>query len=116
MPKSPVTLLHNPRCSTSRRALALLQERGIDPLIVEYLKDPPTAGEIRDILKKMKASPRDLIRRKESLYRELGLDSADDKTLIEAMAAHPILIERPVVIRGARAALGRPLDNLESLL
>jgi arsenate reductase (glutaredoxin) len=116
MPSKSVTILHNPRCSTSRKALELLHDRGIEPVIVEYLKDPPTADEIRAILKKLKASPRELIRKKEALYRELNLDSADDDALIDAMAAHPILIERPVVIRGARAALGRPLDNIDALL
>lgn len=112
----PFTLLHNPRCSTSRKALELLESRDIQPRIVEYLKDPLDETEIRDLLKKLSAGPRDLVRKKEPLFKELGLEAANDNALIRAMAAHPVLIERPVLIRGKRAAIGRPLSQIEELL
>lgn len=116
MPAKSVTIFHNPRCSTSRKGLELLQSRGIEPEIVEYLKTPPTREELVDVLKKMKASPRDLIRKKETLYKELALESASDDALLDAMAEHPVLIERPVVIKGEKAALGRPLEAIEAIL
>lgn len=110
------TLLHNPRCSTSRKALELLEAHGIHPQIVEYLKDPLGESEIRGLLKKLKTSPGELVRKKEPLFKELGLETADDDALIRAMAAHPVLIERPVLIRGSQAAIGRPLAQIEELL
>lgn len=116
MAKTNVTIFHNPRCSTSRKGLELLQSRGIEPEIVEYLKTPPTREELVEVLTKMKASPRDLIRKKEKLYAELGLENASDEALLDAMAEHPVLIERPVVIKGKKAALGRPLESIEEIL
>lgn len=115
MPK--VTIWHNPRCSTSRATLSLLEQHGLQPVIVEYLKTPPNADELKDTLKKLHMKPRELMRKKEALYKELGLDAddiADDK-LIKAMADNPILIERPVVFFRARAALGRPPENVLDL-
>ncbi len=109
---------HNPRCSKSRATLALLEEHGIRPKIVLYLETPPDADEIDRVLGLLGRTPRELMRRKEPEYRELGLDDpalARD-ALIAAMAAHPRLIERPVVIRGERAALGRPPEAVLDIL
>lgn len=109
---------HNPRCGTSRKALALLRERGIEPDVVEYLSSPPTRAEITKVLKLLGAKPRQIMRTKEPLYKELGLgdESVSDARLIDAMVGHPILIERPIVIRGSRAALGRPPEKVLEIL
>lgn len=112
-----VTIYHNPRCSKSRQTLALLQDKGIEPEIVEYLKTPPSAEEIAGILKKLGIEARALMRTKEAVYKELGLGAVDDeKALIKAMAENPVLIERPVVIKGAKAALGRPPEQVLEIL
>jgi arsenate reductase (glutaredoxin) len=112
------TIYHNPRCSKSRQTLALLEERGIAPRVVDYLKTPPSAAELRAILKKLGLKPRDLIRKSEPLYAELGLKDRDldDDALIALMVANPILIERPIVVRGAKAAIGRPPENVLEIL
>ncbi len=109
---------HNPRCSKSRATLALLEERGIRPKIVLYLETPPGAEEIDRVLGLLGRDPRQLMRRKEPEYRELGLDdpALSRDRLIAAMAAHPRLIERPVVIRGGRAAVGRPPEAVLDIL
>ncbi len=114
----PVKIYHNPRCSKSRATLDLLEARGVDPEIVEYLKTPPSAAEISRILAGLGLEPRGLMRRKETVYRELGLDAGDlgRDALIEAMAAHPVLIERPVVENAGRFALGRPPENVLGIL
>lgn len=113
-----VTIYHNPRCSKSRQTLALLEERGLKPRVVEYLKTPPSASELEKILKMLGISARDLIRRKEEIYRELGLDDAglSEADLVAAMTAHPVLIERPIVVSGAKAALGRPPEAVLDIL
>jgi arsenate reductase (glutaredoxin) len=113
-----VTIYHNPRCSKSRQTLALLEERGLVPRIVEYLKTPPTAAELKAILNKLGLKPRDLVRQGEARYAELGLKDrgVDDDTLITLMAANPILIERPIVVRGNKAAIGRPPENVLEIL
>lgn len=113
-----LTIYHNPRCSTSRKTLDLLRERGEHPEIVEYLKTPPTKAQLKKILKRMNARPRDIVRTKEPLYKELGLDDpgTTDEALLDAMVAHPILIERPIVVKGDRAALARPISNVEEIL
>ena len=113
-----VTIWHNPRCSKSRQTLALLRERGVEPEIVEYLKTPPGASELEAVLDKLGMEPRDLMRRKEAAYREAGLGdpALERRALVEAMAAHPVLIERPVVLAGGRAALGRPPENVLAIL
>lgn len=113
-----VTIYHNPRCSKSRRTLALLRERGIEPEIVEYLKTPPDAETLRALLAMLGLAPRELMRRKEAAYRENGLDdpALGGDALLAAMAAHPILIERPIVVAGARAALGRPPEAALAIL
>lgn len=115
---SDVELWHNPRCSTSRNALALLRERGVEPKIVEYLKAPPSAARLEKVLKMLGKEPRELMRKKEAEYRDLGLDDPKKtkKELVQAMVEHPILIERPVAIRGDRAALGRPAEKVLEVL
>ncbi|MDH3594007.1 MAG: arsenate reductase (glutaredoxin) [Rhodospirillales bacterium] len=113
-----ITILHNPRCSKSRQALQLLKDRGIEPGIVEYLKTPPDAAELGRILDLLNLAPRDLMRRKEPVYRDLGLDdpALGRAALIAAMTENPILIERPIVLAGGKAALGRPPENVLSIL
>ena len=113
-----VTIYHNPRCSKSRQALQLLRERGIEPEIVEYLKTPPTAAELDAVLSKLGLEPRAVMRAKEAAYREAGVDDEglSRRALIELMTANPIVIERPIVVSGARAALGRPPENVLSIL
>lgn len=113
-----VTIWHNPRCSKSRQTLALLRERGVEPEIVEYLKTPPAAHELEAVLDKLGMEPRDLMRRKEAAYREASLDDPElgRRQLVEAMAAHPALIERPVVLAQGKAALGRPPENVLAIL
>ena len=112
------TIYHNPRCSKSRATLALLEERGADPLIVDYLKAPPSAVELQAILKKLKMKPRDLMRKGEEVYKTLGLDNEklDDEKLIRAMIDNPILIERPIVVSGAKARIGRPPESVLEIL
>ena len=107
------TIYHNPRCSKSRQTLALLEERGISPRVVDYLKTPPSAAELKTILKKLGLRPRDLMRKGEPLYAELGLKDRDldDDALIALMVANPILIERPIVVSGGKAAIGRPPES-----
>lgn len=111
-------IYHNPRCSKSRQTLQLLQEKGIEPEVVEYLKTPPDAATLKSILAKLGKSPRDLMRRKEAPYKELGLDddSLSEDALIEAMVDNPVLIERPIVLHGGKAALGRPPEDVLKIL
>ena len=113
-----VTIYHNPRCSKSCLTLALLQERGVTPTVVEYLKTPPDAATLGDILAKLRCPPRQLMRVKEAVYRELGLgdENLSDADLIQAMVDNPILIERPIVLAGDRAALGRPPEAVLVIL
>ena len=113
-----VTIYHNPKCSKSRETLALLRARGVEPHVVEYLRDPPSAAELEAILKKLALEPRALLRTKEAAYREARLadPSLTRKQLIAAMVAHPIVIERPIVVHGARAAIGRPPENVLAIL
>lgn len=109
------TIYHNPRCSKSRQTLALLQERGIDPRIVPYMEQPPSEHELKELLKKLGISAKELVRRGEEEYRTLGLDDASEAKLIAAMHAHPRLIERPIVVRGQRARVGRPPEHVLEL-
>jgi arsenate reductase len=115
---SEVVIYHNPRCSKSRQTLELIREKGIDPEIVEYLKTPPSVDTLSDILKSLDMEPRDLMRRKESEYKELGLndETLNREALIKAMHDHPRLIERPIVINGNKIALGRPPENVLEIL
>ena len=109
-----VTFYHNPRCSKSRKALELLREREIEPEIVEYLKSPPSLSELDRILKLLDMEPRALMRKQESIYKDLALgdESLDRHSLLQAMIEHPILIERPIAVGDGRAALGRPPENV----
>ncbi|MCL4759877.1 MAG: arsenate reductase (glutaredoxin) [Rhodocyclaceae bacterium] len=113
-----VTIYHNPRCSTSRSALAQLREAGIEPRIVEYLKSPPSRDELRAIAAANGSGVRGLLRRKEALYGELGLDdpTRSDEALLDAMLAHPSLIERPIVVTGRGARVCRPPERLREIL
>ncbi|MGX5913864.1 arsenate reductase (glutaredoxin) [Aliidiomarina sp. Khilg15.8] len=115
---SEFTILHNPRCSKSRETLQLLQQNNVQPHIIEYLKEPPSADELRDILRKLGRRPAELIRNKEAVYKELELAQKDlsDDELIQVMTEHPKLIERPVVIRGDQARVGRPPEQVLELL
>ena len=113
-----VTIWHNPRCSKSRGTLELLHERGFEPAIVDYQKDSPGAREIEHALELLGMQPRDLMRKGEAIYTELDLDNAGltRAQLIDAMATHPILIERPVVFANGKAALGRPPEAVLGIL
>jgi arsenate reductase len=113
-----VTLFHNPRCSKSRAARELLEARGVDLDIVEYLVTPPDAATLRDLVLRLGVGARALLRTGESDYRELGLDnpSLTDAALLEAIAAHPRLLERPIAVRGDRAVIGRPPERVLELL
>ncbi|MDT8345633.1 MAG: arsenate reductase (glutaredoxin) [Thermohalobaculum sp.] len=112
-----VTIWHNPRCSKSRATLALIEARGIAPRVRLYLQEPPDAAELAEVLRRLRVAAPGLIRKGEPEYRALGLSGqSDDATLIAAMAAQPKLIERPVVIVGRRAALGRPPEAVAEIL
>lgn len=111
-----VTIYHNPRCSKSRETLALIEGKGIAPVIVDYLKAPPSAEELTRILALLGKGPRDILRKKEAA--EAGIDAAamTDAQLIQAIIAHPAAMERPIVVAGARAALGRPPESVLNIL
>lgn len=113
-----VTIYHNPRCSKSCETLELLRSRGIEPEVVLYLETPPDAATLGRLLSMLGMEPRDLMRTKEQPYRDLGLGSPERTRLelIDAMVAHPILIERPIVVRNGRAILGRPPEAVLALL
>jgi arsenate reductase len=113
-----VTIYHNPRCSKSRETLALLNERGLDVEIVEYLKTPPDPATLARLLDGLGLEPRDLMRKREAPYKDLGLDDPglDRAALIEAMAENPVLIERPIVVKDGRVALGRPPEAVLAIL
>jgi len=112
-----VTIWHNPRCSKSRNAVALLEEQGVEAEVVKYLETPPSKDEIVEVLKMLGISARELMRTKEDIYKELGLkDVSDEDALIDAMVAHPKLIERPVVIKDGKAVIGRPIENIVALI
>ena len=111
-------LWHNPRCSKSRSALALLAEHGVEPVIREYLREAPGTAELQALLRALDIPVRQLLRSGEAVYAELGLDDAalDETRLVEAMAAHPQLIERPILVCGIRAVIGRPPERMLELL
>ena len=111
-------ILHNPRCSKSRATLKLLQDRGIEPEIILYLENTPDAGELKTILAALGRKPRELMRKGEPEYRQQGLDNPDldDDALIAAMVATPKLIERPIVLAGNKAAVGRPPESVLDIL
>ena len=114
----PIVIFHNPRCSKSRAALALIRERGVEPEIVEYLEAPLDAEGLRDLLGALGIAARELVRSGETAYRDLRLgDSATtEDDLIAAIASHPILMQRPVVRRGERAVIGRPPEQITEVL
>jgi arsenate reductase len=115
---SDFTIYHNPRCSKSRQTLQLLQDNGVDPEIVLYLDNTPSAEQLDALLAKLNISPRDLLRKGEDDYKALNLKDAShsDADIVAAMVAHPKLIERPIVVKGDRAVLGRPPENVLELL
>ncbi len=112
-----VTIWHNPKCSKSRQALSLIEENGSEKEVVKYLEATPTKEELKKVLSMLEISPRELMRTKEDLYKELDLKNEnDDEKLIEAMVENPKLIERPVVIKGDKAVIARPPEKTLELL
>ena len=113
-----VKIFHNPRCSKSRATLALLQERGLQPTVVEYLKTPPSVEELDEVLRKLGLAPRDILRKGEAAYGESGADDPNlsAAALLERLVAFPVLIERPIVVVGERAAIGRPPEAVLEIL
>lgn len=113
-----ITIYHNPRCSKSRQTLQLLTEHGMEPEVINYLDTPPIHAELERILQLLHLEPRELMRRKEEEYAGLGLDdpALSRSALIDAMVQHPRLIERPIVIRGKQAVIGRPPEKVLEIL
>ena len=112
-----VKIWHNPRCSKSRNAAALLEERGVEAEVVKYLETPPSREEIVAVLKMLGISARELMRTKEDIYKTLNLkEENDEEKLIDALAENPKLIERPIVIKDGKAAIGRPIEKIIALL
>lgn len=112
----PVTVFHNPACGTSRNVVAAVKEAGYEPKVVEYLKAGWTKDQLKDLLATMKATPRDILREKGTPAAELGLDKASDDQILDAMVAHPILVNRPIVVTPRGAALCRPSEQVFTLL
>jgi arsenate reductase len=110
------TIYHNPRCTTSRKTLDLLRDNGIEPEVVQYLKTPPLRAELVKMIKDAGIDVRTAVRKRESLYQELGLAEASDDELLDAMAEHPILIERPFVVTPKGTRLARPIDAVREIL
>ncbi|MDQ4069695.1 MAG: arsenate reductase (glutaredoxin) [Actinomycetota bacterium] len=111
------SVFFNPNCSSCRTAQGILEERGVDVEYIRYLENTPSREDLEDVLKKLGTDdPRDIVRTKEAVYAELGLGSADRDRLLDAMAAHPILIQRPIVIHGDRAVVARPPERLLEIL
>ena len=113
-----VRIYHNPRCGKSRQTLQLIEEAGVEPEIVLYLDTPPSTRELGQLLKKLGLEPRDLMRKGEPIYKELGLANRDlsRQEAIQLLHDHPKLIERPIVVQGDRAILGRPPENVLELV
>jgi arsenate reductase (glutaredoxin) len=113
-----ITIYHNPRCSKSRQTLQLLRDKGVEPTIVEYLSNPPSAEELNEILNRLNLEPRDLMRKNESEYQEAGLDNPElsREQLIQGMIDNPKVIERPIVVTDTKAAIGRPPENVLDIL
>ena len=112
----PVTIYHNPRCNTSRKTLALLQDRGIKPEIVEYLKTPYTAAQLKTLLGQLKLPAKAILRKKEAAAAGVDPAKLSEDQLITAMAQNPIIVERPIVVSGGKAALGRPPEAVLKVL
>jgi|SRR5690554_751554 len=115
---SSITIYHNPRCSKSRQTLALLQERGIEPEVIEYLKTPPTPAELKQTLTALGMQPQELLRTGEDEYKanDLANFKGSNDALIDLMCVHPKLIERPIVINGDKAKVGRPPESVLKIL
>ena len=113
-----VTIYHNPSCSKSRQTLEIIKKKGIEPIIIEYLKVPPTENKIKEILTLLDYAPRDLMRQEESAYTEFKLEdsSLSDDVLISFMVKNPILIERPIIISNNKVAIGRPPEKVLDIL
>lgn len=113
-----VTIYHNPRCSKSRQTLSLLQEKSINVNVIEYLKTPPDIPQLKQILKQLGYEPRQLMRKSEQIYKnlDLGNENKTAEDLVNAMAQNPILIERPIVLSGDKAAIGRPPESVFDIL
>lgn len=113
-----VTIWHNPRCSKSRQTLDLLKSKGVEPMIREYLKEPPGKAEVEKLLAMVGGDPRELIRDGEAEFKALKLRKGDltKAQIVDAIAAHPVLLQRPIVVKGARAAIGRPPEAVLPLL
>jgi arsenate reductase (glutaredoxin) len=111
-----VTIYHNPRCTTSRKTLDLLRDNGIEPTVIQYLKTPPSRAELVQMIKAAGIDVRAAVRKRESLYEELNLADASDDELLDAMAEHPILIERPFVVTPKGTRLARPIDAVREIL
>jgi len=113
-----VRIYHNPRCSKSRRTLELIRDQNVEPEIIDYLKTPLDAETLKDLLRRLGLKPRELLRTKETVYKEVGLDDSalSDDDVIAAMIVNPILIERPIVVNGEKAVLGRPPENVLGIL
>jgi arsenate reductase (glutaredoxin) len=109
-------IYHNPKCSTSRKTLELLRDNGIEPEVVQYLKTPPSRAEVAEMIRAAGIDVRTAVRKREALYGELGLADASDEQLLDAMAEHPILIERPFVVTSKGTRLARPLDAVREIL
>jgi arsenate reductase len=109
-------IYHNPKCSTSRKTLDLLRENGFEPTVVQYLKDPPSRDELVRMIRDAGIDVRTAVRKRESLYTELNLAEASDDELLDAMAEHPILIERPFVVTQKGTRLARPIDTVREIL
>jgi len=111
------TIYHNPRCSKSRQTLALIEEQGVEPEVILYLEQPPSAKELQALLGKLGISARELLRKGEEAYKAQGLASQDlsEEQLIHTMVEYPKLIERPIVVKGNKAVLGRPPENVNTL-
>ena len=110
-----ITIYHNPRCSKSRQTLALLEEKGITPTVIEYLQTPPSAQELDEILTKMGKSPQDILRHKEAQEEGININAERDQ-LIQALVDHPRALERPIVVNGDKAAMGRPPESVLAIL
>lgn len=113
-----ITIYHNPRCSKSREALELILQTGVEPVVVEYLKTPPGRATLEKLLQDARLEARDLLRSNEPIYQELGLDNPDlsDETLLDAMLAHPVLINRPIVVTPLGTRLCRPAEKVLEIL
>lgn len=116
MAADPPVIYHNPRCSKSRDALKLLQDAGVEVEVIEYLRTPPTAAQLKAILKKLGIKPEQLVRKSEAIYKEhYAGKTLSDAEWIAAMVEHPILIERPILVKGDRAVVGRPPERVLAL-